>query len=131
MPDTLSTSLREGDDLETMTDHDTVTAWVFDQFETGDTGALADNETFDWSAIESEHSDRARTVLAGQGIDWNSDTGTITCPTGMDAERAAAAWEGARDEANERVLDLIEETRQGLPGADGERTAGDAWVLPL
>ncbi|TSB31884.1 hypothetical protein [Streptomyces benahoarensis] len=131
MPEILSMSLCEGDDLEPMTDHDAVTGWVFNQFETGDTGALTETETFDWQAIEAEHSDHARAVLAGQGIEWNPDTGSIACPAGMEADQVAAAWESARDKGNERVLDLIEEIRRGMPGAEGGRTAGDAWVLPL
>lgn len=131
MPETHFTSLHEGDDLDAMTDHDTVTGWVFGQFETGDTGALADNETFDWPAIEAEHSDHARAVLGRRGIDWNPDTGAISSPVGMDTAFVAAAWEAARGAANDRVLDLVEEIRRGLPDATAGRTAGDAWILPL
>ncbi|MEI5102981.1 hypothetical protein RB200_36145 [Streptomyces sp. PmtG] len=46
--------LHEGDDVDLMTDHDTITQTVFNQGD--DTFALTDGETFDWPVIESEWS---------------------------------------------------------------------------
>lgn len=123
--------LREGVDLDTMTDHDGLSQYVFNQTPDGDTQALGDNETFDWHAIEGEHTTQARAVLLAQGVRWDPDTGVVICPPGMDATQVAAVWERAREEADESVLGLIEEVRQGKPGDDGERTAGDIWVRPV
>ncbi|MFF3788211.1 hypothetical protein [Streptomyces sp. NPDC001933] len=52
------------DDLDPMTDHDVVTELVFNQTPNGDTGALAPRETFDWPAIEVEHTEHARSAAA-------------------------------------------------------------------
>lgn len=119
------------DGLDLMTDHDVVTELVFNQTPNGDTGALAPHETFDWPAIEAEHTDHARAWLTAQGVLWNPETGTVTCPAGMDTAQAAALWDRARDEADTYVLDLIDEIRRGKPGDDGERTDGYAWVRLL
>ncbi|MET8747284.1 hypothetical protein [Streptomyces sp. NPDC004728] len=56
------------DDLDPMTDHDVVTELVFSQTPNGDTGALGARETFDWPAIEAEHTDHARAWLTAQGV---------------------------------------------------------------
>ncbi|MFB8031752.1 hypothetical protein ACFC5Z_02100 [Streptomyces sp. NPDC056004] len=119
------------DDLDPMADHDVVTELVFSQTPDGDTGALAPRETFDWPAIEAEHTDDARAWLTAQGVRWDPDTGMVTCPAGMDTVQAAVLWDRARDEADTCVLDLIEEIRRGRPGDDGERTDGCAWVRLL
>ncbi|MFD7277027.1 hypothetical protein ACFV80_08195 [Streptomyces sp. NPDC059862] len=82
--------------------------------------------------IESERSDQARSRLTAHGIRWDPDTGTITCPTGMDAARAEAIWDQVRSEMDNWVLDVIDETRQGKPAEEGaERTAGHEWGQPL
>ncbi|MFB7738241.1 hypothetical protein ACFC08_28410 [Streptomyces sp. NPDC056112] len=124
--------IHEDADVDAMTDHDAVTEVVFNQTTNGDTRALAPDETFDWPAIEAEHTRHALSYLTAQGLSWNPDTGTITCPSGMDAAQAAAVWDRARDQADNRVLDIIDEIRQGKPiQEDAERTAGHEWVSPF
>lgn len=122
----------EGVDLDAMTEYDAVTALVFNQTDDGDTGALAPHETFDWPMIEAEHTDQARARLGAHGIEWAPETGEVSCPVGMDAARARHLWDQIRWEADGRVLDLIDDIREGQPAdADSERTAGHEWVQPL
>jgi hypothetical protein len=124
--------LHEDVDVDPMTDHDAVTEVVFNQTTNGDTRALAPDETFDWPAIEAEHTQQARSYLTAQGLRWDPDTGAVTCPSTMDADQAAAVWDRARDQADNRVLDIIEEIRQGKPAEEGaERTAAHEWVSPF
>ncbi|MET9497468.1 hypothetical protein [Streptomyces sp. NPDC006552] len=97
-----------------------------------DTFALGPRETFDWPMIESERSDQARTRLGSHGMQRDPDTGTVTCPAGMDTARAEALWDQVKTEMDNWVLDLIDDVRQGKPTApDAERTAGHTWVRPL
>ena len=120
--------IHEDTDVDAMTDHDAVTDVVFNQTTNGDTHALAPDETFDWPAIEAEHTQHALSYLTSKGLNWNPDTGAITCPSEMDAARAAAIW----DQADNRVLNIIDEIREGKPTEEGaERTAGHEWVNPF
>lgn len=120
----------EGVDLDAMTSYDTVSEFVFDQSDDGDTHALAENETFDWGAIEHEHSEHARAWLAERGISWDPDTGQITHPDAL-ADQVASLWDTARNQAEYRVLDLIDEIREGKPDDGAQRTTGHVWVKPL
>lgn len=82
--------------------------------------------------IESEHSDQARTRLAAHGLQWDPDTGEITCPAGMEPAQAEAIWDHVRTESDNWVLDLIDAVRQGKPVEQGaERTTGHTWVRAL
>ncbi|MEV6319409.1 hypothetical protein [Streptomyces sp. NPDC051776] len=123
--------LREGDEIERITDWPAIQE-IMDTNQGEDfENALSDDEMWDWLAIESKWTEYAQQQLSAQGIHWAPDTGRITIPDTMTTAQAVAVWEQVRTSLHDWLVAVINETRAGKPDSeDSERTRGVGWVRP-